>query len=708
MEASNSYSRLDESRDEIRLITLSPLPNEFDLVHCKLETVSLADITPEYRTFTLSSDDSSLGARKTIRKWSQSRSLAQESSSPAKDDEYCYTPSTTSYRFIWGDFAALSYVWGDENVTGTIVVNGQEREVTANLEEALRAFCSRDEFTGGFKLWVDAICINQNDLVERGRQVRRMREIYGTAWTVVAWLGEECDQSHKAIQLVQDLAGFSNDKSRNQLEKWLREDPGFLGNGSWLALQEFMDRMYWYRLWILQELIMGSSAVLIQCGSSSIEWKTFCAGISLLEEDLWLVKDGLLRRDVDAQGRTKNTAWSTASLHLVYQDLSVLSQLEETAGDAGDPQYLSFGRILDIANWAECMDPRDKVYGLVGLMKPDIAQHLVPDYTIHPMSVYANATKLFIQSSGSLDPIREGNPWGPTQTPSWIADWQWEGRARMSRTENQLWGPSWLSSKSNASINVPYHASGASKYEATFSGDSLLLTCKGFIIDSVLGLSARGQGYFAWSKASINQTSQWKSIYGDKTATSEALYQTLVADRVSGGNKADARHSVILHLPATFSKAGPQFKKLGWSWLSAQENYYFRWQKWRAANRDFLLGDDKLGSFFDDKVPKGASEFDFTEVYSCFDRTCQKRRLMTTKNGYLGWAPDNIYGGDEEQTRSGDLVAIVFGCSTPMIIRPMGKWFLVVGEAYVQGIMDGEAMEVLETGKAKIQSFTFC
>lgn len=708
MQVSNGYSRLDESRDEIRLITLSPLSNEFDLVDCKLETVSLADLTLDYRNFILSFDNSGLGARKTIRKWFKSRSLAQESTTPENDDEYCYTPSTTSYRFIWGDFAALSYVWGDENVSGTIVVNGQEREVTSNLEEALRAFCSRDEFTGGFKLWVDAICINQNDLVERGRQVRRMREIYGTAWTVVAWLGEECDQSHKAIQLVQDLAGFSNDKSRKQLEMWLQEDPGFLGNGSWLALQEFMDRMYWYRLWILQELIMGSSAVLIRCGSSSIEWKTFCAGISLLEEDLWLVKDGLLRRDVDAQGLTKHPAWSTASIHLVYQDLSVLSRLEETAGDTGDHQYLSFGRILDIANWAECMDPRDKVYGLVGLMKPDIAQHLVPDYTIHPLGVYANATKLFIRSSRSLDPIREGNPWGPTKTPSWIADWQWEGRARMSRTENQLWGPYWLSSKSNASINVPYHASGASKYEATFSGDDLLLTCKGFIIDSVWGLSARGQGYFAWSKASINRTGQWKSIYGDKNATSEALYRTLVADRVSGGNKADARHSVILHLPATFSKAGPRFKKLGWSWLSAQENYYFRWQKWRAANRDFQLGDHKLGSFFNDRVPEGASEFDFTEVYSCFDRTCQKRRLMTTKNGYLGWAPDNIYGGDEEQTRSGDLVVIMFGCSTPMVIRPMGKWFLVVGEAYVQGIMDGEAMEVFVRGKATAQNFTFC
>jgi len=238
-------------------------------------------------------------------------------------------------------------------------------------------------------------------------------------------------------------------------------------------------------------------------------------------------------------------------------------------------------------------------------MKPDIAQQIIPDYTIHTMSVYANATKLFIQSSGNLDPIREGNPWGPTRTPSWVADWEWEGRARMSRTECQLWGPSWLYSKSKPMIDVPYQASGTRTSDVSFSSDGLLLTCTGFVIDSISGLSARGEEYFAWSKTSISQPEQWKSIYGDKKATSEALYRTIVADRVSGGNKADNRHSAIFHLPSTFAKAKTQFAKLGWSWLSAQEDYYFRWQKWRAANRDFLLGDHKLSIFSMTRFPKG-------------------------------------------------------------------------------------------------------
>jgi hypothetical protein len=67
-----------------------------------------------------------------------------------------------------------------------------------------------------------------------------------------------------------------------------------------------------------------------------------------------------------------------------------------------------------------------------------------------------------------------------------------------------------------------------------------------------------------------------------------------------------------------------------------------------------------------------------------------------------------FFGSRNAQTKSGDLIAILFGCSTPIVIRPHGKYFKVVGEAYVQGLMDGKAMEMLESGKVKARSFTFC
>ncbi len=74
---------------------------------------------------------------------------------------------------------------------------------------------------------------------------------------------------------------------------------------------------------------------------------------------------------------------------------------------------------------------------------------------------------------------------------------------------------------------------------------------------------------------------------------------------------------------------------------------------------------------------------------------------MATSDGYIGWAPDNIFGAADQQTKRGDLIAVLLGCSTPVVIRPRGRGgqtFQVIGEAYVQGLMRGEAFGALRTG----------
>ena len=83
-------------------------------------------------------------------------------------------------------YQALSYTWGDPNRVCTIIFNGQKISVGANLEEALQYFYSIS-YLG--LLWVDAICINQNDKDEKNWQVQQMRDIYAQAEFVIAWLG---------------------------------------------------------------------------------------------------------------------------------------------------------------------------------------------------------------------------------------------------------------------------------------------------------------------------------------------------------------------------------------------------------------------------------------------------------------------------------------------------------------------------------------
>ncbi|KAF2742128.1 heterokaryon incompatibility, partial [Sporormia fimetaria CBS 119925] len=84
------------------------------------------------------------------------------------------------------EYYALSYVWGDMNHTEQILVDGAPIHVTKNLVAAVRVLQRSNLKTAA--LWIDAICINQNDMTERAAQVRLMGRIYKNSEGVVAWL----------------------------------------------------------------------------------------------------------------------------------------------------------------------------------------------------------------------------------------------------------------------------------------------------------------------------------------------------------------------------------------------------------------------------------------------------------------------------------------------------------------------------------------
>ena len=83
-------------------------------------------------------------------------------------------------------YEALSYVWGNSTVTLPILLNGLEFQVTTNLESALRHLRYHDRTR---ILWADAICIDQNDIGERGTWALQMDRVYGEVQEVIVWLG---------------------------------------------------------------------------------------------------------------------------------------------------------------------------------------------------------------------------------------------------------------------------------------------------------------------------------------------------------------------------------------------------------------------------------------------------------------------------------------------------------------------------------------
>ena len=86
------------------------------------------------------------------------------------------------------EWEALSYTWGNSaDLPQSIIINGRKKQITANLASALQHLRRPRE---PMLLWIDSICINQDNNEEKGHQIRLMRFIYEKATCVIVWLGE--------------------------------------------------------------------------------------------------------------------------------------------------------------------------------------------------------------------------------------------------------------------------------------------------------------------------------------------------------------------------------------------------------------------------------------------------------------------------------------------------------------------------------------
>lgn len=161
------------------------------------------------------------------------------------------------------EYIALSYCWGVVDATEAISVNGCEFQAGKNLVAALREL--RKPQRAILWLWVDAICINQHDIGEKGARISRMGRIFARARQVIAWTGPHDGTSAQAFEAVDIIAPLFRDKNPALL---LRESEiSSLRGVCYIRL--LFERPYWRRKWIIQELSKASTVSVI-CGNSTV------------------------------------------------------------------------------------------------------------------------------------------------------------------------------------------------------------------------------------------------------------------------------------------------------------------------------------------------------------------------------------------------------------------------------------------------------
>jgi hypothetical protein len=299
-------------------------------------------------------------------------------------------------------------------------------------------------FNSGFKVWIDAICINQADSAERGLQLNKMRELYSEALSVVIWLGEESEDSEKAINLLETLSRLSDHWEKDghksfglsdkveKLRLALKNDPEYLGKGSWVALREFLARPCWDRLWIIQEVLISSTKTIL-CGSLCIDWDTLCTGLGTIRRHFFVMKNELLVHDQRVCRKIYTEPWNTKNLHRVVKDLWRLGnelkkygkdvylssqRLDDDLRRIFQRKPLDIHRLLEISKQSLASDARDKVYGLLAIIEPKFAMKIKPSCDINTGEVFNMAAKAHIGTYNSLEILREANPWGGSGSAS--------------------------------------------------------------------------------------------------------------------------------------------------------------------------------------------------------------------------------------------------------------------------------------------------
>jgi ankyrin repeat protein len=278
------------------------------------------------------------------------------------------------------DYAALSYTWGNTSRPCDIIVNGSNMAVTKNAYLALRDLrCQEQDQV----LWVDALCINQDDNDEQGQQVQQMGSIYSEAKRVFIWLGEATYDTDYVMYYMKKLEkeSFKHASNGQEISELVNiwsvvvrdltpDQRGLLVEG----LQSLLHRSWFKRVWIIQEAANAQVAEVV-CGGKSISASIFALMPTLLE----ITPEPDCQPILDIMpGSRRNDSWWAQK-----RDLYTM---------------------LDKFRSSEATDPRDKIYALLGISSNACDTDLLrADYAKNLEDTIFDTTS-FILNLSELDP----------------------------------------------------------------------------------------------------------------------------------------------------------------------------------------------------------------------------------------------------------------------------------------------------------------
>jgi hypothetical protein len=646
----NLYTALDNSKSEIRLLNLQP--------RCSTQ--------PDY--------------------------LLAESSVQAGPDQLHGSLRVASLDDK-PQYTALSYVWGDANDTLPIFLDGLEFKARKNLIDALTHIQDDNE---AVTLWVDAVCINQEDAVEKTAQISQMLRIYQSAQTTTVWLGMSAEGSDEIIQFCRDLGSTLSEQAMAAATLEQRQNlPAVIGqlleaNPQFMRLlqdpamsrlkdpfEKLLNDPYWSRLWCLQEISVSKNIV-VACGKMRVCLHEFETAIQALSLMLHAANFHLFSTTsmLEMGNITDPVPMVTAAHRMLDQRRGYHRSMHGGGEGPVSLLHLLFRSYVmdgfrDVTLRATLES--DRIYGLLGLAGDAKKLAIVPDYKKPWTDVYIETSSALLRNGNAAFLVLcQNGAEGGGELPSWVADWR-----QALRESPSTW----------PGIDRPFMACGPrTAIECLPTQDAKVFAIKGVVISRTdkMGqpLEVQPEHYFAngfssvltfldeiqtylreslalgpnvspYSESNLDEA-KWRIPVGDMEMITAAS-STCVRRRATAVSREG--YQSVMHIASTYN--GLMGQGAG-----------------NSANQAALT---TLAM----TMMQNMSKFSLVLVMMHY---MQDRRPFRSSNGYVGLGPNKM--------QAGDLVVIFFGSHTPFIIRPCNNGMhRLVGEAYIHGIMDGEFMK---------------
>ncbi|KAL6803366.1 heterokaryon incompatibility domain-containing protein [Trichoderma sp. SZMC 28013] len=629
-------------------------------------------------------------------------------------------------------FEALSYCWGDATDKLLVFCDGVPFPVTKNLESALRHLRQTEDER---ILWVDAICINQDNIPERNQQVSIMKDIYRKARHVVIWLGAADEDSDSVFSLCErmvekrlglleladptlgneDVYGPNKKKLMNQrlaAAKRRRElakttDIGEAGSDAAIsgttvespaasdkpedatddaegddesaatseeitAFFRLLSRPWFSRCWVIQEVCLAEEAS-VQCGKKSIGWLEFYVG--------WTIS--IIMGTKGLEGRPDRIFRSGLILMMLVQ--GKMSNADSTQ------QGVDFLWLLRKVLPLDATDPRDKVYSILSLIKGDRDRDcsIMPDYTLSVEECYKKTAMALMSQMKNLDAlVFDHATSSPLNLPSWVTDWSHlpsPGPVILDLNLEEM--------KEYMTKAPPVSASKSQHWIPVLKDDGVTLCLSGYDFDEIVELedilTVPQMDYMdlASMTSSVAEFKNfWKTLLLDLGTYLDTLIkweQFAMSKRYATYPTGETQEMVFAITMCTGNIEGPEL-------------VIERFRKWQKALRGprLISGLRYLGlkgGFYKSLVAAAgigsAMGTADDRVYATGTETTLYRRLARTKKGYLAVVPS--------QSSVGDQISLYEGGKFPFVVRSItgqGQKQLV-GPCYVHGIMYGEAWD---------------